>query len=548
MLGTCDLKLSTRNMNVLPVIVRELRAQARQPFTFNLRVLGVAAVLATLALLALNRSLLPGEGGRAYVFLHDVLLVAIWILVPLSTADCISRERREGTLGLLFLTPLKALDIVFAKGLAHGLRALTLWLACLPVMVIPFLVGGLTWQISALSCAVNFSSIGLALGASILASSSCRNWNRSLALTIMLAVFLITAFGVVLLITDYVAIAPYVLGMNPKRFWYELYDAPGLILTGAVAVISGAGGFWTEVSNSLSFPGQRAAVIASGFVTVLSLLAAYGLMLLAAWNVRRRWQELPRSARAEKMERVFCTPVVGRSFFRWWMRRKLERNPIGWLEQRTWSGRLVTWVWLAVIISVYTAILMEWGIFGDGVQIFMAWLLVGSIASVAVGSFRRERESGVLELLLVTPLTAGQIINGRLRGMWGQFLPAIVTLLGIWLYLNSVFRLSEEECWTVWFFAGTFLTLPVIGLFFSLRCRNFVGGFLLTAVFGILAPMILEQLAEFAWWSFSSDDNSFDWSLNLSPWVLVAQLALAVVFAVWLRRRLATRSFSFNRT
>ena len=83
---TCDLQLSIGNVNVLPVIVRELRAQARQPFTFNLRVLGVAAVLATLVLLALNRGLLPGEGGRVFSYLHRVLFCAIWILVPLSAS------------------------------------------------------------------------------------------------------------------------------------------------------------------------------------------------------------------------------------------------------------------------------------------------------------------------------------------------------------------------------------------------------------------------------------------------------------------------------
>ena len=55
--------------------------------------------------------------------------MAIWVLVPLLVADCLSRERREGTLGLLFLTPLTANDIVIAKGLSHGLRAVTLCFA-----------------------------------------------------------------------------------------------------------------------------------------------------------------------------------------------------------------------------------------------------------------------------------------------------------------------------------------------------------------------------------------------------------------------------------
>ena len=45
-----------------------------------------------------------------------------------------------------------------------------------------------------------------------------------------------------------------------------------------------------------------------------------------------------------------------------------------------------------------------------------------------------ERESGVLELLLVSPLGEKQIIAGRLSGLWGQFAPAAVLLLAIWAY------------------------------------------------------------------------------------------------------------------
>ncbi len=83
----------------------------------------------------------PTFGRQLFAVLHCTLLGAIWVLVPMLTADCISRERREGTLGLLFLTPLKGTDIVVAKGLAHGLRAVTLGLAVLPGVDHPVLAG-----------------------------------------------------------------------------------------------------------------------------------------------------------------------------------------------------------------------------------------------------------------------------------------------------------------------------------------------------------------------------------------------------------------------
>ena len=92
-------------MNVWPVITRELRAQARQSFTFTLRLYGVTALLAVTCFVVLQPEFTASDGPRLFVWLHRTLLAAIWILIPLSAADCLSRERREGTLGLLFLTP-----------------------------------------------------------------------------------------------------------------------------------------------------------------------------------------------------------------------------------------------------------------------------------------------------------------------------------------------------------------------------------------------------------------------------------------------------------
>ena len=105
---------------------------------------------------------------------------AIWVLVPMLTADCISRERREGTLGLLFLTPLKGTDVVVAKGLAHGLRAMTLGLAVLPVLTIPFLLGGVSWAEAVMSVMLNANAMCWALAAGLLASAWSKAWLRAM--------------------------------------------------------------------------------------------------------------------------------------------------------------------------------------------------------------------------------------------------------------------------------------------------------------------------------------------------------------------------------
>src|SRR4026209_2138549 len=120
-------------MNVLPVISRELRVQARQPFTFRLRLFGVLSLLIASGWFLVGISSEKNLGAVLFAILHRTLFCATLLLVTFSAVDCLSRERREGTLGLLFLTPLRALDIVLAKVLAHGVRAVTLVLAVIPV-------------------------------------------------------------------------------------------------------------------------------------------------------------------------------------------------------------------------------------------------------------------------------------------------------------------------------------------------------------------------------------------------------------------------------
>jgi ABC-type transport system involved in multi-copper enzyme maturation permease subunit len=540
-------------MTILPVIVREVREQARQNFTYSLRMLGVAAVLAGCLWSVMNRGLLPGSGGQVFTWIHSALLFAIWLLVPLSASDCLSREGREGTLGLLLLTPLSTRDIVLAKGVAHGLRALTLWSATLPVVAIPFLIGGLTWQILALSCVINLSSIGLALGASLLASSLCRMRHRALALAMLMGFGLVAFHGVALLLGVFGMVFANQAGFGTSRGLLSS-NLPSFeeLIAGAFIILTGVGGVWSKVSGFLSPQNQRDAWIAIGAVAGLMLLLTWLLMLIAARVIRRRWQEQSRSAWAERLERVLCTPMLGRNLLQRWMQWKLDHNPIGWLEQRRWSGRLVMWSWLAVLVSFYSTVFSSRGYFARGfadLQATLAWLLLVSVAATAAGSFRRERESGVLELLLVSPLNAWKIIGGRVRGVWGQFAPAVLLLLGVWIFA-STFIPGVKAHEATWFSIG-FLAVPMIGLYYSLAKTHFLSAFLWTMLMGYALPTLLAnsvawrlQLLQFA--GPAPNGGNYATTLKESIWAFT-QLALGLGFAWLLHRNLEQRRFALER-
>src|SRR5207245_8164555 len=164
---------------------------ALHAFTYWLRAIGVSAVLLASLLFGIEHGFEPSVGSSLFGWLHFTLFCAIWILVPLLTADCISRERREGTLGLLFLTRLKGPDIVIAKGVAHGLRALTLWVAVIPIIAIPFLLGGLSTVEILLSLLIDLSVMCWALAAGLLASTWSKTWTQAMFRAVFLALFFI---------------------------------------------------------------------------------------------------------------------------------------------------------------------------------------------------------------------------------------------------------------------------------------------------------------------------------------------------------------------
>ncbi len=524
-------------MTVLPVIVRELRASGRQPFTYSLRVLGAAALLLAGALFGLKHGFAPSVGRQLFGALHVTLFGAIWVLVPMLSADCISRERREGTLGLLFLTPLTGPDIVVAKGLAHGLRAVTLWLAVLPVMAIPFLMGGVSRAEIALSVMLNASAMCWALAAGLLASAWTKEGSRAVAGAAALActffVGLVAGVGCIL-----------VQNYRPRPAQFEVnWD---MMVAAGLGLALNINDFWTYYTARA---GMTQVLRFMELTTLGSFLGLFVAVLVAGARTRRAWQEVPPPWWWTGLERVFCTPVIWLAFYRQWMRHKLERNPIGWLEQRTWNGRLVTWGWMAVLISVYSTVLTDRHFFWttNRIQEVIAWLLAGSIAASAAGSFRRERDTGVLELLLVSPLGEGRIISGRLRGIWSQFIPTAGLLLAVWGYC-STFLPDSSGAGAILFYASTFVCLPVFGLYYSLRCRNFLAAFLFTIAVGLLLPLGLAELFAFARRAYGGSGPGFSLEPQASAGAAFCQMLLAVNCWWWLYRRLKHRAFPLSRT
>ena len=541
-------------MTFFPIVGRELRVSARTASTYWLRIVGATVLLAAGASYWMVEGVRYGASTGWFMAMHLTLFWTIWVLVPVMTADCISRERREGTLGLLFLASLKAGDIVLAKGFVHGLRATTLCIAGIPVLVLPFLTGGVGWILALSSVLINLSSLCWALGAGVLASSRVRTFTRAVAGAMAMATISFIAMGILqggAMVAAWLAMVPRTATGLPSE-WGQLITI--ILEAGFMSLVEP-----NEIAHFISNPRgpvgvQIAWLYALSGVALVSLLGLVAAVRLAAFNVRRNWQDKPRSALQRRLEKEFCTPAYSVRLFRGWMRRLLERNPIGWLERRTWQARTVSWAWLAVIISVYSAMLGSTRPDRGSFQIWQ-WvicaLFCASLITSATGSFRRERESGVMELLLVSPLSVGQIINGRLRGIWSQFLPALILFVVVQFHLISIARTiswntdaSMGGALVLWLLGSAMLTLPVIGLYFSLHCRLHITA--MTASFGVgvaLPAMVTSVMGWLDTVGFSPDLQTLAGCLVLITmiafvWVLVRRRdlrpALVIGIVAWM--------------
>ncbi len=542
-------------MTVLPIIERELRAEGRNAFTYWLRTLGALMLLIVFAGMMLDaQGSAPGQGARLFGNLNTALFVSIWLLVPLLTADCLSRERREGTLGLLFLTPLTARAIVIGKGLIHSLRALTMVLACLPVLAIPLLLGGVTWREELMALLLDLSSILLALAAGLVASAYCRQWSRALFLGEVLAVIALFGFGVVLFL---VVIAQVLIPSGNMFVWNE--ESLGEIFLGRAMVCTDIGGVWSEGIRFLS-PAETRAWLRG--VCEMFALAVIMLGLTVLWVASRlgrsRWEE-PASARQLKWQRFLFAPCFWKTLFRSQMRRTLEQNPIGWLQQYSTAARMTQWGWclFTVIAESVLAATMSWYHL-EWPQYWLLLLLALSLAASAASSFRSERETGALELILVTPLSVPQIIFGRLRGLWRQFLPALGMLLAVLvLLIHTGLRDWDQWRWDAYrdrdlgvaaLIASTFATLPLIGLHCSLARRGFLTAWLLTIAVSVVLPWLLSViLLLFGPFSFLVGYSSPQPRVTIGNLLILAsgfQVGFALIAYARLNRTLRGRKFA----
>src|SRR5688572_18244862 len=120
---------------MVSILHREMRIASRRKWTFRSRVLTSVLAFVSGFFLVLVSAVHPGMTGN-YLF-TTLIFFSFWFCLIQGvrrSAGSIADEKRDGTLGLLFLTDLRPIDIVLGKLFSAAIPLIQPLLAFVPVL------------------------------------------------------------------------------------------------------------------------------------------------------------------------------------------------------------------------------------------------------------------------------------------------------------------------------------------------------------------------------------------------------------------------------
>jgi ABC-type transport system involved in multi-copper enzyme maturation permease subunit len=438
-------------MTFLPIVQRELRVASRRASTYWLRFFAALLVLGFwIVLLMGTRRMTPAQLSQHIITMLGSLTLGFCMIAgAFLTSDSVSSEKREGTIGLLFLTDLKGFDIVLGKFVATSIHAFFGLLAALPILGLSLMMGGVTGAEFARFALVFVVTLFASLAAGILVSTFSQQAMRATAGTFLVVLF----FGGILPAlwwaqsTTFIKspLFDFLLVPSPPYLFRQAFDA-------AYSLRTGAHEFWQ--SSSVIF----------GLALASILIACLALPRVWQTGNERKWFRAPQWLARRGSLHSNRTGLASAT------------NPFTWLASRDFSARVISWRILMPLVGLCLIMLVASVLRGTrNIPAFIACFLTAFglhvllkvlIAMEAGRRINEDRQNGALELLLVSPLPIGAIIEGQRVALRAHFRRPILLLVG----------LNAAMIFTVLLFPGP---LSMDGEDQIIFCELFLGGIVL---------------------------------------------------------------------
>lgn len=463
-------------MTFLPIVDRELRVASRLTTTYRNRALTAAVVALVAMAMLLFGAFVPFPsrvGGRMFATLSFLIAIFCGLEGLRKTADCLSEEKREGTLGLLFLTDLKGYDVILGKLSATSLNSIYGLLAMLPILALSLMLGGVTpgefWRMALVLANLLFFS----LCAGIWVSARSREERSAVTGTGIL----ISSF----LFLPWLARQAPLYVISPASAYHSAFDA---------FYLTDPNSYWRTL--------------------LITQLICWSLLAWASRTVRWSWRDKVTSMPSMRWQQWRQHRKFGNPSQRAKLRAQLlDINPALWLASRIIHLRLgmFSLVGLATIMA-FTVGIFSKDVFADYLFRFLpafafvvnfTWLIcVGSHASHSLAELRCNNG---LETLLSTPLSTDQIIRGQILALKRVFLAPIVTALSLEIItlIGGAIVVGENETLGVFiFFVPLYLCIFALnalaatwaGMWFGFSSKSGTQAAFKTLVYVLLASLI----------------------------------------------------------
>ncbi len=535
-------------MTLLPIVDRELRVASRKRATYWTRVIAAGFWMliagAFLAIQELTRRVLMGGAfGGQWLFIALSWLAFAYTCASgiFLTSDCLSEEKREGTLGLLFLTDLRGFDVVLGKVAAASLQACYSLLAVFPIFAIPFLLGGVTGELFGKMMLILVNCLFLSLAVGVFVSSISHDSQKAINATL----FILTILIVVLLAFDWLLAE----GKSTRFSPFLSMMSPALSFTESMQNRFSA--FWPNMA--------------------MSHLTGWFFLVAASVCAPRKWQQSITDK--AKQTRSFGRAKLGTAKQRARLRKRfLDRNPALWLAARERSQSFyfkLIFALSAIILIVVSLVEGSFEIqsmagFCSGLGAFLCFLLLVWLAAQSSRFFVDGMRTGALELLLCSPLSGQTIVRGHWRALCHNFaFPILFTITAVLAgqilqWLNQTTATPAANTYDFNFHRLVSIIASVLtmicncsalawfGMWMGLTTKKASTAALKTFAFVIVIPWIVVHLAQvllqiliFTLWFSKTGPPNTTWYIVTGPIIsTVLTIATALTFVVLSRRKL----------
>jgi hypothetical protein len=399
-----------------PLIERELRVALRKQRPARSRLITASALagVCSIPLFLLSIGVLK-DGPAAGRILHPILFGVglYWVArTPARIAGAFAEERRCRTLGLLFLSGLSAPEVFASKVLSAALIALTDLLAIFPMLALPFLVGGISYDLflATVVCLPNLLLFAVAVG--LLASVLTEDDSAAVVIAAVLATVICALPPAIYQAQSVFSSA------QPSVWWPRLgpaYAAWSIYWTWAGLWSGGwvPAGLWANFGITFCW----SALCLAAAAAALKLLwreceqSGSGPVGTGPW---RRWVHGNHERRKRLASQwLDARPADATRPFR-------AANPFVWLAARDRQPAALAWLVLGAITGAWLLCWALWRSRWPSVPnlILTAFILLESLLWItrqtAAKLLGDARHDGSYELLLTTPLEPGEIVSGGL--------------------------------------------------------------------------------------------------------------------------------------